>query len=151
MHQIERPTFTATFIKTSIFLSGPVGYQIFATKRDLPSEPEHLHYALKAEFMSKADVEKSAQLYTEGHTNKDRFKEGVEGLLNAKKITEHDRNKLRLFINNCDCVPAKIRKKMGVIGYGHLTDLLDFADKDPRLTTTVDLFWEEVMQGMLGR
>jgi len=124
-----------------VFLTGIAGHQIFSTGTDCVPVEGDLPSFFAIRFPDKAKLEASAQMYAEGHTNKDKFKAGVEKLMNARKITEHDRNKLRAFIDSCDCVPSKVRKRMEVIGYAHLLDLIDFADKDPRLESTVDTFW----------
>lgn len=145
-----------TVLPGCIFLTGTAGYQVFKTGTTYrPSQgPEYASNQkklaemfardFKAVFHNKNAVESAAEFYTEGHTNKDRFKAGVEKLLNSKKITEHDRNRLRQFIDSCDCVPSKVRKKLAVAGFPNLVDKIDFVDKDPRLDATVDALWNVI-------
>jgi len=147
---------TFAFMPDCIFLTGVVGYQVFT----VPPEKETLYHNMlsNAEYIgvgpvstvmsslyrTKEAIEAAAQLYIEGHTNKDKFKIEVDRLVKEKMITEHDRNRLRIFIQTCDCVPSQIRKKLAPLGYGHLAEKIDFADKDPRLEATVDAVWEFV-------
>lgn len=147
-----------TVLPGCIFLTGTAGYQVFKTGTNyIPSKNPNYGDSsnqknvaaafssdFKAIFNNKDAVEKSAEFYTEGHTNKDRFKAGVERLLDLKKITAHDRNRLRQFIDSCDCVPSRVRKKLAVAGFPKLVDKIDFADRDPRLDATVDVLWNVI-------
>lgn len=144
--------FSITVVPGCIFLTGSAGYQVFKTGSAYTPEQECTRKVFakdfRAVFPSKASLEKAAEFYTEGHTNKLKFKAKVERLLKEKMITEHDRNKLRTFIDGCDCTPSKVRARLLAMGWGPasegMADVADFSDKDPRLEASVDALWSVI-------
>lgn len=86
-----------------------------------------------------AAIRAAALHYTEGHTNKERFKFSVTGLLNNGKITGREQQVLLEIIHNCNCRPAAIQKKIEQVGMAKLIPLIDFIDHDPRLEASVEV------------
>lgn len=121
---------------TVVFVT-PKIHQFFRLYKQATSWDE-----LPSVFPTKESVRTAAEHYAEGHTNKDRFVASAANLVRGRKITELDFQRLREFINKCDCAPSVIRKKLGVMGYGALP--LEFEDVDPRLEWSVDTMWDFV-------
>ena len=129
------------FLPGSVSLVGTPGHQFFTlpTKESVETD----YFRLSVWFQTKEKLAAAAELWREGHTNRDRFFASIEELRNQKKVSDAQRNQLRAFIMKCDCGPSVVRKKLVPLGFGNLN--IDFEDPDPRFEATVDALWDLIL------
>jgi hypothetical protein len=127
--------FKITLISNKVIqLYGDIGYQYFSNPRDIGIE------GLPMVFKDDSAVYKSAQIYTEGVTNKAEFMKEVDRLLLQKEITEYDKERLKAFNKTHSFCPETVTRQLMMMGYSPIAEKLRFYEHDPRLIVTCEAF-----------
>jgi hypothetical protein len=115
--------------------------QLFANPRRAPFDQ------LSHAFPDLKRVQESAECYTEGTTNKQKFIKNLYDHVFCIRydITDIDRKYLLDFIARTDLPPPTIRQQLHMSGYGRIAEIIDFADPKEEFIRTCSLFWEFVV------
>lgn len=124
-----------SFLPGKVVLYGTPGNQIFdINKIDLGS---------KNTFSTLRDA---AELHREGLIDKAYFKRAVDLVLSSANLTEEQHSELMVFIEECDCPPSKVTKKLARMGYERFAAMFVAEKMTEELLKTVSAFSDFVLQ-----
>jgi len=125
------------FLQDSIVLVTENCVQMFRNPR------KSTYKALPRLFPDISKIYDSAECYTEGVTNKDKFLRRLDDLefIKSHNITEDQKRFLYEFIRRSDLPPPAIRQQLYMRKLSHIADAIDFSDHKPELIATCEIFW----------
>jgi hypothetical protein len=124
-------TYSVSFLSKGVIIYGTIGHQVF-----LCPDVDTVDKAKKF-FSNEGRLFETALFHKDNVVSKEEFLSSLDDLQKRKVITDKDKIKLRDFITNNDFVPEAVRRRLPLLGYPHLVELIRFEKPDPVFVKTM--------------
>jgi hypothetical protein len=118
-------SYSISFLSKGVAIYGTVGHQVF-----LCPGVDTVEKAKKV-FSNESTLLQTALFHKNNVVSKERFIASLDDLQRRRIITDKDKIKLKNFISNTDFVPEAVRRRLPLLGYPHLVEIIRFEEPNP--------------------